>query len=92
LNAGKPARLAAGAEPIGRKEAVERIAAGGFPEALARSGARRHRWFDAYLDTMLQRDVRDIAEVAGLTEMPRLMLLLAARATGLVKRREAVCQ
>ncbi len=58
--------------------------AGGFPEAVARSGTRRRRWFDSYLDTVLQREVREIANVAGLTDLPRLMLLLAARATGLL--------
>ena len=83
LLAGRPEALA-GAAPVAKDDLVRRIEAGGFPEALARAGARRGRWFDSYLDTMLQRDVRDLANVTGLTELPRLMLLLAARATGLL--------
>lgn len=82
LLAGRPEALAAA--PVAKDDLVRRIEAGGFPEALARTGARRGRWFDSYLDTMLQREVRDLANVTGLTELPRLMLLLAARATGLL--------
>lgn len=84
LLAGKLETLAAGATPVTRDDLTRRIEAGGFPEAIARSGARRSRWFDSYLDTMLQREVRDLANVAGLTDLPRLMLLLAGRASGLL--------
>jgi uncharacterized protein len=84
LLAGKPEALSARAGPIERGELLERIVAGGFPEAVARTGARRMRWFDNYLDTMLQREVRDIADVAGLVDLPRILRLLAARTTGLL--------
>jgi predicted AAA+ superfamily ATPase len=84
LLAGEPEVLASGAHLLGKEDLPARIAAGGFPEALARTGGRRRRWFDSYLDTVLQREVRDLANVAGLTDLPRLMLLLAARSTGLL--------
>ncbi len=84
LLAGEPESLASMADPPERQDLLSRIEAGGYPEALARVGARRTRWFDSYLDTMLQREVRDIANVAGLTDLPRLMLLLASHATGLL--------
>jgi uncharacterized protein len=84
LLGGDVAGLAAAAAPTPRDDLAARIAAGGFPEAVARTGARRARWFDGYLDTMLQREVRELANVAGLAELPRLMQLLAARATGLL--------
>lgn len=84
LLAGEPEALAGKAEPLARDELASRIVAGGFPEAVARTGARRERWFDSYLDTMLQREVRDLANVVGLTDFPRIMLLLASRATGLL--------
>lgn len=86
LLAGEPEALAgeAGTDTISKVDLLRRIQAGGFPEAVDRSGARRQRWFDSYLDTMLQREVRDLANVAGLTELLRLMLLLAARVTGLL--------
>jgi predicted AAA+ superfamily ATPase len=83
LLAGKPEALAVG-DPVRKEGLIDRISAGGFPEAVARSGTRRGRWFDSYLDTMLQREVRDLANVAGFADLPRLMQLLAARATGLL--------
>lgn len=84
LLAGDAAGLAASAEPLDRSDLAERVEAGGYPEAVERTGARRSRWFDSYLDTMLQREVRDLANVSGLTELPRLTQLLASRTTGLL--------
>jgi predicted AAA+ superfamily ATPase len=84
LLAGRPEGAAERTEPLGRDDLIARVAAGGFPEAVARSGARRRRWFDSYVDTVLQREVRDLANVTGLAELPRLLGLLAARATGLL--------
>jgi uncharacterized protein len=84
LLAGEPEALASNDDSLSRDDLIGRIAAGGFPEAVERSGARRQRWFESYLDTMLQREVRDLANVAGLTDLPRLMSLLAARVTGLL--------
>jgi uncharacterized protein len=64
---------------------VPRITAGGFPEVLARSQeTRRRAWFESYITTILGRDVREMANVAGLREMPRLLQLCAARAAGLL--------
>ncbi len=76
--------LATQAVPLSKDDLRARISAGGFPEAVARSGARRGRWFDSYLKTVLQREVRDLANVAGFSDLPRLIMLLASRATGLV--------
>ena len=62
-----------------------RIVRGGYPEVQELTAAdRREAWFASYVTTILQRDVRDIASIAGLTEMPRLLALLAARAGGLL--------
>ncbi len=59
---------------------VQRIARGGFPEPVERvSETRRQAWFQSYVRTVLDRDVRDLANVAGLTQMPRLLSLLSAR-------------
>jgi AAA domain len=56
------------------------VATGGYPEAITRTDeSRRHDWFNSYLTAILQRDVRDLANIEGLTDMPRLLSLLAAR-------------
>jgi len=70
---------------------AERVLRGGFPEAVAMGSAeRRSAWFDAYLTTILGRDVRDLANIEGLTELPRLLALVAARPMALLNYAELV--
>ena len=59
---------------------VDRIVAGGFPAALARATeGRRHNWYLNYVETQLQRDVRDIARIADHEAMSRLLGVAAAQ-------------
>ena len=75
--------------PTDRADLLRRLAASGFPEALARDDPqRRDAWFRAYLASLLQRDVRDYANIEGLHDMPRLLSLLAARASSLLNMAE----
>ena len=68
-----------------RARLVKRIFTGGYPEILKRPAfTRRKAWFGSYITTILQRDVRDLANIEGLTEMPRLLSLLATRAASLL--------
>lgn len=63
---------------LGRRLA-EIIVAGGYPAALARpSWRRRAEWYRDYVETLVQRDVRDLARISALDVLPRL---LAAAAT-----------
>ncbi len=58
---------------------------GGYPEMLGRLTAERRRaWFGSYVTTILQRDIRDMARIEGLADMPRLLSLLASRASSLL--------
>ena len=71
--------------PDTERTLVERICRGGYPEVRTRRNvARRRAWFDSYLNAILQRDVRDLANVERLSEMPRLLALVASRACQLV--------
>jgi hypothetical protein len=56
----------------------------GYPEARTRAAARRTAWFASYLTTILSRDARDLADIEGLVQLPRLLALLASRVTGLL--------
>ncbi len=59
---------------------AESIVAGGFPEPLQRSSHRRRRaWFESYITTILDRDIRDLAQIQDLAVLPRLLQFLAAR-------------
>ena len=71
--------------PDPEADVVDRICAGGYPEARGRRpGRRRSAWFDAYVDAILQRDVRELANIERLLDMPRLLALLATRAGQLI--------
>lgn len=56
----------------------ERVCRGGFPEPFARASQERaSAWFDSYVTTVTERDVRDLSDIEGLTAMPRLLRVLA---------------
>jgi predicted AAA+ superfamily ATPase len=70
---------------VGRDELLETVLAGGYPLAVERhSATRRDAWFQSYVMTMLQRDIRDLANIADITAVPRLLSVVAARAGGLL--------
>lgn len=81
-------RLFAGqvkAGPSGKREGkalAERVVGGGFPAALARSTHRRRiAWYRDYAETLIQRDIRDLARISALDALARL-LKCAAGQTG----------
>jgi len=97
--AGKPEGFLAGllspeprfkaGERLDRAAYLQKIVDGGYPEALARRTARRRdAWYGAYITTILQRDVRDLANIEQLASLPRLLQLLAGRSTGMVNYAE----
>jgi predicted AAA+ superfamily ATPase len=58
---------------------------GGYPEALAQMKAGRGPdWFKSYVTTLLQRDIQDISRIEGLSELPNLLDIIAARAGNLI--------
>lgn len=67
-----------------RADVVHRILRGGYPDVYGRSEGRRRRWFTSYITAVLQRDVRDLANIEKLTALPSLLALLAARTGGLL--------
>lgn len=72
-------------EAVEEGQLWDRVMTGGFPEALQRSRQhRRDQWFTSYVDTILQRDVRDLTNVQNLSDLPRLLRLLASRVGGLL--------
>ena len=78
LFAGAPPMIAGAAS--GRRAHAEMLLAGGFPEARRRTSARRAAFFDSYLATVLERDLRTIARVHDRANVRRLLDALAATA------------
>ncbi len=72
-----------------RENLFERMLTGGYPEVVQRKTAnRREAWFNSYIATLLQRDVRDLTNIEGLVDFPKLLTILAARAGGLLNYAE----
>ena len=64
---------------------AERVAAGGYPAALARTAVRRRTaWYRDYANTLIQRDVLDLARISALDALPRLLALAAGQTARLV--------
>jgi predicted AAA+ superfamily ATPase len=81
--AATPREAAAGGAES-RDELIAAALMGGYPRVQALGFERRAAWFRSYVTTLLDRDVRDLAQVADLAPMPQLLGLLAARSSGLL--------
>jgi len=84
-------RLFAGEEPTAGEDAIlgdEMVALvlrGGYPEALRRAtSARRTAWLEDYVPQILDRDVRDVANIDQFDQLSRLLQVLAEHAGQLV--------
>jgi predicted AAA+ superfamily ATPase len=64
---------------------IEIVLAGGYPEAITRKKwGRKQDWYQGYLDAIVQRDVRDVAQIEQLAIMPKLLSILAEHSGQLV--------
>ena len=63
----------------GEQEISGRVLAGGYPEMRLRANAlRRQAWARAYMTTLIERDIQDIAQIDQLARVPQLLSILAA--------------
>ncbi len=66
-------------------ELIETVLEGGYPEAITRKRwARKQDWYHSYVDAIVQRDVRDVAQIDQLAIMPKLLNMLAEHSGQLV--------
>lgn len=66
-------------------ELVLRVLTGGFPESVHRTSEKRSQaWARSYLDSIIRRDIPDIATVDRLAELPKLVRILAEHSGQLV--------
>ena len=71
-----------------RVDLLARASTGGYPEPIQRSAERRHAWFESYVTTILQREVRDLTNLGALGELPRLLTGAASRTAQLLNYAE----
>ncbi len=62
-------------------EMIERAT---YPQVSSFNDSERRQWFDSYIATLLQRDVRQISDISKLTVLPNLLEVMAARTGGLI--------
>jgi uncharacterized protein len=68
-------------QPALGHDLVERVLRGGYPEAISRITAKRRVvWARQYLDAIIQRDVRDVAHIEKLDQLPKFLRALAQTA------------
>ncbi|MCL1960846.1 MAG: ATP-binding protein, partial [Desulfovibrionaceae bacterium] len=56
-----------------------RLVAGGFPQAVARKPVRARAWHRSYLQTLVERDARDVSRLRDTSALMRLLQLMALR-------------
>ena len=61
---------------------LERVCAGGFPEAYPLPESDRADWLDGLIRTVTQRDIAAVTDARRTTQLPLLLRLLAARTAG----------
>jgi uncharacterized protein len=52
---------------------------------VTREGRRRERWFESYIESVITRDLRELADIRRLGEVPTLLRLIAGQAANLFK-------
>ena len=68
-----------------REHIVRRLVSGCFPEPLQRKGeARRRAWYQQYLNSLVQRDLRDLSRIDHPARMLDLVKLAALHSGNLV--------
>lgn len=68
-------------QPALGHDLVECVLRGGYPEAISRTTAKRRVvWARQYLDAIIQRDVRDVAQIEKLDQLPKFLRTLAQTA------------
>jgi uncharacterized protein len=71
-------RVAKTTEYLIGDDLVDAVFTGGYPEMIQRRDRQRRRaWARGYVNAIVQRDVRDIAELEKMDQMPRLLKVLA---------------
>lgn len=65
-------------------ELPARLVVGGYPEALARSPRRARRWQQQYLQSIIERDIQDVADIRAGREVARLLEYLSHQTASLL--------
>jgi len=76
--------LTSAAKGLTKKELYEKAIIGGYPSVQKISKEDRDAWMRSYLNLILQRDIKDLAQIEKLTELPNILKILAYQAANLL--------
>lgn len=72
-----------------REQLIDKVLAGGFPEALLRKEtSRRVSWFNQYILSIVQKDMKELGQIENLDIMPRLIQMICNQVGSLVNYTE----
>ncbi|MEJ2883505.1 ATP-binding protein [Pedobacter sp. GR22-6] len=63
---------------------IDAIKIASYPETATMDTSSRNIWFDGYVSTILQRDVKLLADLEKISVLPNLLRILASRAGNLI--------
>jgi predicted AAA+ superfamily ATPase len=65
-------------ESLSAENLLQLVARGGYPDAIKRRGERRRRdWYRAYIKSLVERDLPEIADLAKPGQIPRVLEVAA---------------
>lgn len=79
---GSPALQRAASSAISRSEYLAMTCVGGFPEVQRLDARGRRRWFSAYAETVVRRDIAQLGDIRRIALLPRVLQLAAAQTAG----------
>ena len=66
---------------------ISKVICGGYPEIQKIDNARgRYQWFSSYIQTYIQRDVRDLSDLRHIDKFLKMYRLLASRSGNLLNK------
>jgi len=81
-------RLRSRREASGPEELQQLILSGGYPTPALMPSEARSTWFASFRQTYIERDLRDLTQIANLPEFSRLMTTLTLRTAQLLNASE----
>jgi len=70
--------------PITITELLNLASVGGYPDVQKRPIERRTSWFESYISSLMDRDVRDLSNIEQLTALPNLLEIIGSRSGALL--------
>lgn len=69
---------------LSKKNLYEKLLIGGYPTVQHLDDEDREAWMRNYLNLILKKDIKDLAEIEKISEMPNLLRLLSSRVSNLL--------